>query len=204
MRFPRPVDGVGDVHLPLPQQPAPGGATPLPTDDLLSVEMIAVVAGARRRAVRDGDRQVDTAHLLHSLLEADPLVRALFGDGPQAARLLGYLVQRSIGYGLQWQSSVEDSGVLPVVRDAVGVARWSPAAAAAMDRAVLRARARGDERAGGLDLFVALATDRECRAVEVLLHAGVAPAQVVARAEAGPADAGCEERGGGAGGRLSY
>ncbi|MGV9574741.1 hypothetical protein ACWDRX_37815, partial [Streptomyces nigra] len=64
-----------------------------------SDELTAVVSGARRRAVRDGDRHVDTAHLLHSLLEHDPAVHAVMGEGPQVARLLGYLVQRSIGYG---------------------------------------------------------------------------------------------------------
>ena len=82
-------------------------------DARLSDELASVVAGARRRAVRDGDRQIDTAHLLHSLLESDPEVRAVFGEGPQIARLLGYLVQRSIGYGLRWQSTVEDSGAYP-------------------------------------------------------------------------------------------
>ncbi|MER6260429.1 Clp protease N-terminal domain-containing protein [Streptomyces sp900105245] len=76
----------------------------------LDAEPAAVLAGARRRAVRDGDRQVDTAHLLHSLLEHDPEVRAAVGGAPRLVRLLGYLVQRSIGYGLRWQSTVEDSG----------------------------------------------------------------------------------------------
>ncbi|MER6434042.1 Clp protease N-terminal domain-containing protein [Streptomyces sp900105245] len=76
----------------------------------LDAEPAAVLAGARRRAVRDGDRQVDTAHLLHSLIEHDPEVRAAVGGAPRLVRLLGYLVQRSIGYGLRWQSTVEDSG----------------------------------------------------------------------------------------------
>ncbi|MFD0392878.1 peptidase [Streptomyces nogalater] len=74
-----------------------------------------MVAGARRRAVRDGDRQTDTAHLLHALLEHDPQARAAVGEPRRLARLLGYLVQRSIGYGLRWQTGVEDSGALPVV-----------------------------------------------------------------------------------------
>ncbi|MFF9768715.1 Clp protease N-terminal domain-containing protein [Streptomyces sp. NPDC014636] len=73
----------------------------------------AVVAGARRRAVRDRDRQTDTAHLLHALLEHDPEVRAAVGEPRRLARLLGYLAQRSIGYGLRWQGSVEDSGAIP-------------------------------------------------------------------------------------------
>ncbi|MEU0252054.1 Clp protease N-terminal domain-containing protein [Streptomyces sp. NPDC006184] len=81
----------------------------------LGAELAAVVTGARRRAVRDGDRQTDTAHLLHSLLEHDPEVRAAVGGPARLARLLGYLVQRSIGYGLRWQGSVEDSGPITVV-----------------------------------------------------------------------------------------
>ncbi|MCZ4513287.1 peptidase, partial [Streptomyces sp. ActVer] len=91
----------------------------------LGAELAAVVIGARRRALRDGDRQIDTAHLLHTLLESDPEVREVFDSGPQVARLLGYLVQRSIGYGLRWQSSVEDSGAIPVVTED----GWSPVAA---------------------------------------------------------------------------
>ncbi|WP_225827923.1 Clp protease N-terminal domain-containing protein [Streptomyces naphthomycinicus] len=89
--------------------PPPDGAAGL------GAELAAVVAGARRRAVRDGDRQTDTAHLLHALLEDDPEVRAAVGGPARLARLLGYLVQRSIGYGLRWQASVEDSGALPRV-----------------------------------------------------------------------------------------
>ncbi|MEU2063937.1 Clp protease N-terminal domain-containing protein [Streptomyces sp. NPDC013455] len=81
----------------------------------LGAGLAAVVAAARRRAVRDRDRQTDTAHLLHALLEHDPEARAAVGGPPELARLLGYLVQRSIGYGLRWQSSVEDSGVIAAV-----------------------------------------------------------------------------------------
>ncbi|MYU62657.1 Clp protease N-terminal domain-containing protein, partial [Streptomyces sp. SID69] len=113
---------------------APGSPEAHPHQDAagLGAELATVVAGARRRAVRDGDRQIDTAHLLHSLLEQDPEVRSVVGGPPQLARLLGYLVQRSIGYGLRWQGSVEDSGAIPVVpRPAAGDAGdWSPAAAA--------------------------------------------------------------------------
>ena len=112
----------------------------------LSAELASVVSGARRRALRDGDRQIDTAHLLHSLLESDPEVRAVFDGGAQVARLLGYLVQRSIGYGLRWQSTVEDFGAGPVVVDA----GWSPVAAGAMEEAYARAVLRGDERARGV------------------------------------------------------
>ena len=138
------------------------------------------MAGARRRAARDGDRQIDTAHLLHSLLESDVHVQMVF-DGAALARLLGYLVQRSIGYGLQWQSSVEDSGAVPAVVEA----GWSPAAASAMDAARKRADQRGDHQARGLDLLAALAADTECRALEVLERAGVQVADLKSRIEAG-------------------
>ncbi|EFF89909.1 conserved hypothetical protein [Streptomyces sp. e14] len=138
--------------------------------------MAAVLAAARRRAVRDGDRQTDTAHLLHTLLESDPEVRAAVGGGPRIARLLGYLVQRSIGYGLRWQSTVEDSGALPVVTrtdavtktdaatrtdavtnaDVTDSARAAAAGAAAPDRrsplasaALEHARERAARRGGG-------------------------------------------------------
>ncbi|MCF3130278.1 Clp protease N-terminal domain-containing protein [Streptomyces olivochromogenes] len=144
----------------------------------LSAELAAVVAGARRRAVRDGDRQIDTAHLLHSLLESDPDVRAVVGDVPQLARLLGYLVQRSIGYGLRWQGSVEDSGALSVLK---GVDGWSPLAAAAMRQAAERAGLRGDDEARGTDLLAAIVVDPEARAVEVLDRAGVAVPELLAR-----------------------
>nr|WP_203620501.1 Clp protease N-terminal domain-containing protein [Streptomyces sp. SID8499] len=112
----RATDGVEDVHDRIPGQSAHDQDDRLPDDTAgLSDELAAVLAAARRRAVRDGDRQTDTAHLLHTLLESDPEVRAAVGGGPRIARLLGYLVQRSIGYGLRWQSTVEDSGALPVV-----------------------------------------------------------------------------------------
>ncbi|MGW7383618.1 Clp protease N-terminal domain-containing protein [Streptomyces sp. NPDC054794] len=144
----------------------------------LSAELAAVVGGARRRAVRDGDRQIDTAHLLHSLLESDPDVRAVVGDVPQLARLLGYLVQRSIGYGLRWQGSVEDSGALSVLKAVDG---WSPLAAAAMRLAAERAGLRGDDEARGTDLLAAIVVDPEARAVEVLARAGVAVPELLAR-----------------------
>ncbi|MDN0200337.1 Clp protease N-terminal domain-containing protein [Streptomyces sp. S.PNR 29] len=149
-------------------------------DARFSDELASVVSGARRRAVRDGDRQIDTAHLLHSLLECDPEVRALFDDEPQTARLLGYLVQRSIGYGLRWQGTVEDSGAVPVVTAAAG---FSPLAAAAMEYACARAARRGDGRAGGIDLLAAVVADPQARAVEVLTRAGVDPLVVYRRIE---------------------
>ncbi|OLZ72299.1 peptidase [Streptomyces sp. IMTB 2501] len=140
-----------------------------------------MLAGARRRAVRDGDRQIDTAHLLHSLLEHDPEVRAAVGGPPQLARLLGYLVQRSIGYGLRWQGSVEDSGALAVLpatavpgaREPMDTAGWSPAAAAALSGARARVRLRGEPRVTGVDLLAALTADPGSRAVEVLERAGI-------------------------------
>ncbi len=137
-----------------------------------------MVSGARRRAVRDGDRQIDTAHLLHSLLEHDRDVYAVFGDGPQIARLLGYLVQRTIGYGLRWQGTVEDSGAVPVMRDGEG---FSPLAASAMEHASRRAARRGDPQAHGIDLLAAIVTDPQARAVEVLARAGVDATTLYAR-----------------------
>ncbi|MDJ0343103.1 Clp protease N-terminal domain-containing protein [Streptomyces sp. H10-C2] len=147
--------------------------THLDDDARLTVELRTVAAGARRRAGRDGDRQIDTAHLLHSLLETDPRARAVCDAGSgQVARVLGYLVQRSIGYGMEWRGSVEDSGALPVIagRAAPG---WSPSAAAAMRTAVLAAQRRGRIQADGVDLLTALAADPESRAVEVLRTAGL-------------------------------
>nr|WP_229701407.1 Clp protease N-terminal domain-containing protein [Streptomyces camponoticapitis] len=138
----------------------------------LSAELAAVVSGARRRAHRDGDRHIDTAHLLHSLLESDSEVRAAFDGGPQVARVLGYLVQRSIGYGLRWQGMVEDSGAVPVV-STPAVPGWSPSAVTVMESTVERARRRGERQAGGLDLLTELASDPASRAVEVLERAGV-------------------------------
>nr|WSW70469.1 peptidase [Streptomyces sp. NBC_00995] len=162
----------------IPQQPAP---TPRAEYDAgLIDELAGVVTSARRRALRDGDRQIDTAHLLHSLIESDPAVRAAFDGGPQLARVLGYLVQRSIGYGLRWQGAVEGSSAVPVVTDA-GAEGWSPSAAFAMADAARRAAADGRPRAGGPDLLAALAADRENRAVEVLVRAGVDPALLADR-----------------------
>ncbi|MFJ2708765.1 Clp protease N-terminal domain-containing protein [Streptomyces sp. NPDC087428] len=165
----------------IPQQPAPNHRAD--TGAELTVELTAVVTGARRRALRDGDQQIDTAHLLHSLIESDAEVRTAFDGGPQLARVLGYLVQRSIGYGLRWQGAIEDSGPIPVVPGApdTGVEGWSPAAASAMEEAHRRARLRGRDRAGGLDLLAALAADRRCRAVEVLERAGVDAALLAGR-----------------------
>ncbi|WP_200300952.1 Clp protease N-terminal domain-containing protein [Streptomyces adelaidensis] len=135
----------------------------------LTEELASVVAGARRRALRDGDRQIDTAHLLHTLLEYDPGARAVF-DGSQVARLLGYLVQRSIGYGLRWQIGVEDAGVVPGVPGTPG---WSPVAARAMNQAYDRAVRRGEGRTRGVDLLAVLVSAAGSRAVEVLGKVGI-------------------------------
>ncbi|MFD8999751.1 Clp protease N-terminal domain-containing protein [Streptomyces sp. NPDC059582] len=164
----------------------------------LSAELVAVVTGARRRALRDGDRHIDTAHLLHSLLESDPEARAVFGEGPQMARLLGYLVQRSIGYGLRWQGGVEASGPLPTPPAPSSVTEsaaegFSPLAAGAMVHACERAALRGGEPARCVDLLAAIVLDPQARAVEVLARAGVDPREVAARI-----DSGLEEYAGGA------
>ncbi|MET8689390.1 Clp protease N-terminal domain-containing protein [Streptomyces sp. NPDC004732] len=170
------------------QSRTPSGAEPGPTraepDSRLTAELASVVSGARRRAVRDGDRQMDTAHLLHSLLETDTEVRAVFESGAQAVRVLGYLVQRSIGYGLQWQGTVEDSGAVPVVTPARETG-WSPAAGTAMEVALERAELRGEPRALGMDLLAGLVADPECRAVEVLARARVDVPALLGRIEAG-------------------
>ncbi|WP_037869087.1 Clp protease N-terminal domain-containing protein [Streptomyces sp. NRRL S-813] len=169
-------------RIPRPPTHEQGGRRP-DDDARLSAELAAVVAAARRRAVRDGDRHIDTAHLLHALLESGPQVRAAFGDGPQIARLLGYLVQRSIGYGLRWQSGVEDSGALPVVTGATAAEAdgCSPLAAAALKSACERAARRGDDLARGLDLLAALVADPQARAVEVLTRAGIDARELTAR-----------------------
>lgn len=178
------TDGVRDVQPRIPRQSARDDAAHAMDDDAgLSDELAAALAGARRRAVRDGDRQIDTAHLLHSLLEYDPQVRAAFDGGPQLARLLGYLVQRSIGYGLRWQGGVEDSGALPGVTAGEG---FSPVASTALEHARVRAARRDGDRARGMDLLVAIVDDPQARAVEVLARAGVDARQLRARAEDGP------------------
>ncbi|MFI2717121.1 Clp protease N-terminal domain-containing protein [Streptomyces collinus] len=174
----RGTDGVEDVHPLISRQSAhEHGIQRVDNDARLSDELASVVGGARRRAVRDGDRQIDTAHLLHSLLESDHEARSVFGEGPQIARLLGYLVQRSIGYGLRWQSGVEDSGAVPVVTETAG---FSPLAAGCMEYARERAAGHGGP-ARGTDLLAAIVADPQARAVEVLERAGIDPREVFAR-----------------------
>jgi hypothetical protein len=189
----------------------------------LGAEPTAALASARRRALRDGDRQIDTAHLLHSLLEHDPQVRAAVGGGPQLARLFGYLVQRSIGYGLRWQGGVEDSVALPAVPapPAAGAAggpsdppaadesvgafgaalrlapadRLSPLAAAALEHTRVRAAARDGAPARGVDLLAAIVVDPTARAVDVLTHAGVDAGELRKRIEEGRRDHALPEHG---------
>ncbi|MGW1070737.1 Clp protease N-terminal domain-containing protein [Streptomyces aureus] len=176
------TDGVEPVLPHVPEQSAAAsGPKRAGAEAGHGPELAPVVSGARRRALRDGDRQIDTAHLLHSLLECDPEVRAAFDGGPQLARLLGYLVQRSIGYGLRWQSAVENSGAGP----GPGGPGWSPVAAGAMETAYGRAVLRGDGHARGLDLLVALVADPRSRAVEVLGRAGVDLPRLLDRVERG-------------------
>lgn len=170
-------------HPVFPGSPPPTAtATGAEPDARPTDELAAVIAGARRRALRDGDRQIDTARLLHTLLESDSEARAVFDGDPQIARLLGYLVQRSIGYGLRWQSSVEDSGAMSVLTD---VADWSPVAAGAMEDACGRAERQGGARARGGDLLAAIVAAPESRAVEVLGHAGADADELSVRIESG-------------------
>ena len=188
--------------VPIPQQSLRQPAAPrAELAPFLTPSLMTVVTGARRRALRDGDRQIDTAHLLHSLIESDPEVGAAFEGGQRLARVLGFLVQRSIGYGLRWQRSVEESGagrLLPAKRGAEGQGQdsrasgWSPAATVALEEAFRRAAGRGDTRARGLDLLAVVAADPASRAAEVLRRAGVDPATLSARADA-PAGAGADD-----------
>jgi hypothetical protein len=133
--------------------------------------------------VRDGDRQIDTAHLLHTLLDSDAEVRAVLGSGPRTARLLGYLVQRSIGYGLRWQGTVENSGAVPVVTGTpvAGTDGCSPLASTALEHACERAARRGDDRARGLDLLAGVVAEPGARAVEVLTRAGIDARELAGR-----------------------
>ncbi len=169
-----------------PQVPTRGGCGERDhrdADAWIGAELRSVISSARRRAIRDADRQIDTAHLLHSLLEADPrcreavLAAAGGAAGYPVARVLAYLVQRSIGYGMRWRGSVEDSGARPAGSVAAAPG-WSPAATAALDEAALHAAADGRADADGRDLLGALAADSGCRAADVLRAAGVDPGRL--------------------------
>ncbi|WP_225446915.1 Clp protease N-terminal domain-containing protein [Streptacidiphilus sp. PB12-B1b] len=141
-----------------------------------------VAAGARRRAVRSGDAEVDTGHLLHALLESDD--RALDLVAPraaQAARLMGYLAQRSIGFGRGWTSSEGAGSHRAQERDRL---RWSRSAGDALEQASRTALARTGREADALDLLAQLAGDASCRAAEILRGAGVDPRAVFDRVHA--------------------
>lgn len=192
---------------PVPGDRSAGAPTGADAADGLGDRLATVVATARRRASRDGHRQLDTAHLLHSLLESDRVVWDFLDDGgSQQGKLLGYLVQRSIGYGLRWQGTVEDSGAVPALpeshRASPGAgsggdrpAGWSPVAAAALEHARSRARARNAREVAGMDLFAGLVADEECRAVEVLERAGVDTGALVERLRVVPGQRRCGGRG---------
>ncbi|CAL9593798.1 hypothetical protein SUDANB106_05301 [Streptomyces sp. enrichment culture] len=168
-------DGVGSVHSHT-SRPAPAGRRP-EVCAALGPGPAAALSSARRRAGRAGDRHVDTAHLLHGLVESDQAVREALGGTARLTRVLGYLAQRSIGYGLRWQRAVEgaagEAGAEPAAPG--GAPGCSPAAAAALEGALRRARARGGVRVEGTDLLDALLADPCCRAVEVLRRAGAVP-----------------------------
>jgi hypothetical protein len=141
------------------------------------VGALAVVAArARRRALRAGDPEVDTGHLLHALLETDESALGVAAPLPtQATRLMGYLVQRSIGFGRLWRFG---EGVTDRERERSAGLAWSATAAGALQRAA---------RSGGatvLDLLRELATVPDARAAEILRGAGIDPSAVVQRCRA--------------------
>ncbi|MGW0034382.1 Clp protease N-terminal domain-containing protein [Streptomyces sp. NPDC003314] len=194
------------MHSPVPRPPSfqPSAVPRAELTPYLTPSLAAAVSGARRRALRDGDRQIDTAHLLHSLVESDPEAAAAFEDRDRLARVLGYLVQRSIGYGLRWQRSVEDSTarrLLPATRGTdlrnARTPGWSPAATSALEGALRRAAGRGEPQARGVDLLAAVAADPESRAAEVLRRAGVDPAALAVRADLAAAPCEALDRAGG-------
>jgi len=157
-----------------------------------------IAAAARRRAARTGDAEVDTGHLLHSLLEADPEALAAVAPQPaQAARLMGYLAQRSIGFGRRWQGSAElgeaGTGAVAAVRDDrregpadaeaqepegwAGPVGWSRAAVMALHRARVGAAIRGaaNGEPDDLELLAELAADPTSRAAQILSATGINP-----------------------------
>jgi ATP-dependent Clp protease ATP-binding subunit ClpA len=128
--------------------------------DLLSPTLARVAARARRRALRAGDRTADTGHLLHALLESEESALAALAPLPaQRTRLLGYLAQRSIGFGRGWHGSAEEE----------------QQALLALERTALRAllRRQADPAAEALDLLGELAARKGSRAAQILRGAGV-------------------------------
>jgi hypothetical protein len=141
--------------------------------------LAVVVARARRRALRAGDPEVDTGHLLHALLETDDSALGVAAPLPvQATRLMGYLVQRSIGFGRLWRFG---EGVNDRERERSAGLAWSGTAAGALARA-----ARGCGTV--LDQLRELATVPDSRAAEILRGAAIDPAAVVQRCCAQGAD----------------
>ncbi|MFE0338531.1 hypothetical protein ACFW1I_30565, partial [Streptomyces sp. NPDC058955] len=107
------------------------------------------------------------------------------------ARDLVSLPLRSAGVGGRGLRAGAGGGAplpLPAVRAGDGTrrrtSRWSPAAAAALEEALRRAAARGEEQPSGLDLLAGLAADPGSRAGEVLRHARIDPPALGARAMA--------------------
>jgi hypothetical protein len=144
--------------------------------------------------VRAGDTEVDTGHLLHALLESDERLLGLVAPNPaHATRLLGYLAQRSIGFGRDWQPG-EGANVSRARHAAppnTPATAWSRSAAAALGRAELAGLIRGSDEPDTLDLLVELVGDRESRAAEVLHGAGLELPETAARVRAArPRDGG--------------
>ncbi|MFC1444224.1 Clp protease N-terminal domain-containing protein [Streptacidiphilus sp. N1-10] len=145
-----------------------------------------VMARARRRAVRAGDAEIDSGHLLHALLESDEQVLGLAAPQPtQATRLMGYLAQRSIGFGRDWQQgegeSADEGTGIPRQRLALQPG-LSDAAEAAVGRARVAALVRDAGEADPLDLLAELASDPGSRAAKMLKGAGADPSEVAVRA----------------------
>ena len=144
------------------------------------------MARARRRAVRAGDGEIDSGHLLHALLETDEQVLGLVAPQPtQATRLMGYLAQRSIGFGRDWQQGEgersDEAAGIPRQRFALPPG-LSDAAGAAVDRARVAALLRDAVEADPLDLLAELASDPDSRAAKMLKGAGAEPSAVADRA----------------------
>jgi len=159
-----------DLYQPELREPDRAHATP--------GSLSRIAAGARRRALRAGDAEVDTGHLLHALLESDD--RALGLTAPQAAqstRLMGYLAQRSIGFGREWRSGEGAGSHRAQERNRL---RWSRSAGDALEQASRVALARSGQQADALDLLAQLVADPSCRAVEILCRAGRDPGAVPA------------------------
>ncbi|MCD0484442.1 Clp protease N-terminal domain-containing protein [Streptacidiphilus sp. ASG 303] len=171
--------------------------TPLPATPAV---LGAVAAAARRRAARAGDEAVDTGHLLHSLLESDAAALEAAAPLPrQAVRLMGYLVQRSIGFGRGWRATAEQPGADAdaegdadadaeggAVPDTAGAeaprsAPDRPGLSGAAVAALEEAAARPEALPVGHRLLAALLADPDSRAAQILRSSGIDPVAVRAR-----------------------